>query len=87
MLRHDVDRWVPNVVYIHHELGCVLESVEMEKCQQSTEDVADYGALTEHLTAWRVRVRGLLPLVSTTNAKKHMKFVNRDFNAANSISR
>ena len=74
--------------YIHHELGCTLQSVEMEKCQRSLEDVKKYGPLTEEQMERRAKVRGLLALVSTTNdGKKRMEFVNREFNAAMNIRR
>jgi len=73
--------------YLHHELRCTLQSAEMEKCQRSPEDIAKYGALPEHLMAWRLRVRGLLASVIPTNAKKRMEFVNRNFNAAINIRR
>jgi len=69
--------------YTHHELGCTLQRVEMEKCQRSPEDIKKYGPLTEEQMERRAKVRGLLALVSTTtNGKKCMEFVNRDFNAA-----
>jgi hypothetical protein len=58
----------------------------MEKYQRSPEDVKKYGPLTEEQMKRRAKVRGLLALVSpTTNGKKHMEFVNRDFNAAINI--
>ena len=58
----------------------------MEKCQRSPEDIKKYGQLTEEQMERRAQVRGLLALVSiTTNGKKRMEFVNRDFNAALNI--
>jgi len=72
--------------YTHHELGCTLQRVEMEKCQRSHEDIKTYGALTVEQMERRARLRGLLALVSTTNdGKKRMEFVNCDFNAAINI--
>jgi len=69
--------------YTHHELGCTLQRVEMEKCQRSPEDIKEYGVLTEEQMEMKAKVRGLLALVSTTtNGKKRMEFVNREFNAA-----
>jgi len=60
----------------------------MEKCQRSPEDIKKYGPLTEEQMESRAKVRGLLALVSTTSdGKKRMEFVNRDFNAAISIRR
>jgi hypothetical protein len=73
--------------YTHHELGCTLETVDMEKCQRSPEDMKKYGALTEEQMDRRAKVRGLLALVSTINGKKRMEIVNRDFNAATNIRR
>jgi len=74
--------------YTHHELGCTLQRVEMEKCQRSPEEIAKYGPLTEKRMERKVKVRGLLALVSTTsNGKKRTEFVNRDFNAAINICR
>ena len=74
--------------YTLHELGCALQRVEMEKCQRSPEDIKKYGPLTEEQMERRAKVRGLLPLVSTTSdGKKRMKFVNRDFNAPINKSR
>jgi len=74
--------------YTHHELGCTLQRVEMEKCQRSPEDIIKYGPLTEEQMERRAKVRGLLALVSTTNdGKKRMEFVNRDFDAAINIRR
>jgi len=70
-----------------HELGCTLHRVEIEKCLRSPEDVKKYGPLTEEQTERRAKVRGLLALVSTTNGKNRMEFVNRDFNAAMNIRR
>jgi len=55
----------------------------MEKCQRSPEDMKWYGPLTEEQMERRAKVRGLLALISTTSdGKKRMEFVNRDFNAA-----
>jgi hypothetical protein len=69
--------------YTHHELGCTLQRVEMEKCQRRPEDIKKYGPLTEEQMERMSKVRGLLALVSTTSdGKKRMEFVNRDFNAA-----
>jgi len=69
--------------YTHHELGCTLQWVEMEKPQRSPKDIAKYGPLTEEQMESRAKVRGLLALVSTTNdGKKRMEFVYRAFNAA-----
>jgi len=74
--------------YTHHELGCRLQRVEMEKCQWSPEEIAKYGPLTDEQMERMAKVRGLLALVSTTNdGKKRMEFVNRDFNAAINIRR
>jgi hypothetical protein len=74
--------------YTHHELGCTLQSVDMEKCQRSPEDIQKYAALTEEQMEREAKVRGLLALVSTaTNGKKRMVFVNRNFNAVISIRR
>jgi hypothetical protein len=74
--------------YTHHELGCTLQRVEMEKCQRSPEEFAKYGPVTEEQMERRAKVRGLLALVSTTNdGKKRMEFVNWNFNAAISTSR
>jgi hypothetical protein len=62
--------------YIHHELGCTLQRVEMEKCQRSPEDIKKYGPLTEEQMERRAKVPGLLALVSTTSdGKKRMEFV------------
>jgi len=75
-------------LYTHHELGCTLQRVEMEKCHRSPEEIAKYGPLTEEQMERRVNVRGLLALVSTTSdGKKRMEFVNRDFNAAINVRR
>jgi len=52
---------------MHHELGCTLQRVEMEKCQRSPEDVEKYGALTEQQTERGAHFRRLLALVSKTN--------------------
>jgi hypothetical protein len=69
--------------YTHHELGCTLQSLEMEKCQRSPEEIAKYGPLTGEQMERKAKVRGLIALVCTTNdGKKRMEFVNRDFNAA-----
>jgi hypothetical protein len=58
----------------------------MEKCQRNPEEIAKYGPLTEEQMERRAKVRGLLALVSTTSdSKKRMEFVNRDFNAAINI--
>jgi len=73
--------------YTHHELGCTLQRVEMEKCHRSPEDIKKYGRLTEEQMERMSKVRGLLALVSTINGNKRMEFVNRDFNAAINISR
>jgi len=74
--------------YTHHELGCTLQTVEMEKCQRSPEDIKKYGPLTEEQMERRAKVRRPLALVSTTNdGTKRMEFVNRDFNAAINIRR
>jgi len=73
--------------YTHHELGCTLQSVEIEKCRSSPEGIAKYGPLTEAQMERRAKVRGLLALVSTTNdGTERMEFVNRDFNAAIKIT-
>jgi len=62
--------------YTHHELGCTLQRVEMEKCQRSPEDIKKYGPLTEEQMERRAKVPGLLALVSTTSdGKKRMEFV------------
>jgi hypothetical protein len=69
--------------YTHHELGFTLQRVEMETCKQSHEGITKYGPLTEEQMERRAKVRGLGALVSTTtNGKKRMEFVNRDFDAA-----
>jgi len=69
--------------YIHPELGCTLQRVEMEKCQRCPEDIKKYGPLTGEQMERRAKVRGLLALVNTaSDGKKRMEFVNRDFNAA-----
>jgi hypothetical protein len=69
--------------YTHHELRCTLQSVEIEKCKRSPEDITKYGPLKEEPMERRAKVRGLLALVCTTSdGKKRMEFVNRDFNAA-----
>jgi len=74
--------------YTHHELGCTFQRVELEKCQWSPEEIAKYGLLTEEQRERRAKVQGLLALVSTTSdGKKRMEFVNRDFNAALHIRR
>jgi len=74
--------------YTHHELGCTLQRVEMEKCQRSPEEIAKYGPLTEEQMGRRAKLRGLLALVSTTNdGKERMEFLNRDFNAAINLRR
>jgi hypothetical protein len=74
--------------YTHHELGCTLQRVEMEKCQRRPEDIAKYGLLTEEQMERRAKVRGLFALVSaTSDGKKRMEFVNRDSNAAINIRR
>jgi hypothetical protein len=74
--------------YTHHELGCILQKVEMEKCQRSPEDIAKYEPLTEEQMERRAKIRGLLALVSASpNGTKRMEFVNRDFNAAIKIRR
>jgi hypothetical protein len=65
----------------HHELGCTLQRVEMERCQRSPEETAKYGPLTDEQMERRAKVRGLLALVRTINGKKHMELVNRDFTA------
>jgi len=60
----------------------------MEKCQRNPEEIAKYGPLTEEQMEMSAKVHGLLALVGTTNdGEKRMEFVNRDFNAAISISR
>ena len=73
--------------YTHHELGCTLQRVAMEKCQRSPEEIAKYGPLAEEQMERRAKVRALLPLVSTINGKKRMEFVNRDLNAAINVRR
>jgi hypothetical protein len=74
--------------YTHHELGCTLQRVEMEKCQRSPEEIAKYGPLTEEQMGRKAKVRGLHALGSTThNGKKRMEFLNRDFNVAMNIRR
>jgi len=74
--------------YTHHELECTPQRVEMEKCQRSLDDTKKYRPLTEEQTERRAKVRGLLALVCTTNdGKKHMAFVNRDYNAAINTTR
>jgi hypothetical protein len=44
--------------YTHHELGCTLQRVEMEKCQRSPEAIKKYGPLTEEQMERRANVRG-----------------------------
>ena len=74
--------------YTHHELGCALQRVDMEKRLRNPEDMKKYGLLTEEQMERRAKVRGLLALVSTTiDGKKRVEFVNRDFNAAINIKR
>jgi len=73
--------------YTYHELGCTLQRVEIEECQRSPEDIKKYGRLAEEQMERRANVRGLLASVRTTNGKKRMDFVNRDFNAAVNIRR
>jgi hypothetical protein len=74
--------------YTHHELDCALQRVEMKMCQRSPKDIAKYGPLTEELMERRASVRGLFALLSaTSDGKKRMEFVNRDFNAAINITR
>jgi hypothetical protein len=69
--------------YTHHELGCILQRVEMEKCRRSPEDIQKHVPLTEVQLERRAKVRGPLALVSTANdGKKRMECVNPDFNAA-----
>jgi len=66
--------------YTHHELGCTLQGVEIEKRRTSPDDIQKYGALTEEQMERRAKIRGLGALVSTTtNREKRMEFVNRDF--------
>ena len=72
--------------YTHHELGCTLQRVEMERCQRSPEDIAKYGPLKEEQMERMAKVRGLLALGSTINGKKRMEFVSRDFNAAINVT-
>jgi len=73
---------------IDHELGCTLQTLEMEKCQISPDDIKKCGVLTEEQMGSRTKVRALHALVSTTNGgKKRMEFVNRDFNAAVNVRR
>jgi len=67
--------------------GCTLQRVEIEECQRSPEDIKKYGRLAEEQMERRANVRGLLASVRTTNGKKRMDFVNRDFNAAVNIRR
>jgi len=67
----------------HHALGCILQKVEMEKCQRSPEELAKHGPLTEQQMERRADVPGLLALASTTNeGEKRMGYVNRAFDAA-----
>jgi hypothetical protein len=73
--------------YTHHKLGCTLQRAEMEKCQRNPEEIKKYGPLTEEQMERRAKVRERLALVSRTDGKKRMEFVNRDFNAAFSIRR
>jgi len=74
--------------YTHHELGCTLQTVEIDKCQRCPEEIAKYGPLTEEQMERRANVRGLPALVSTTNdGKNRMEFVNRDFHAPSNIRR
>jgi hypothetical protein len=44
----------------HHELGCTLQRVDMEKFQRSPEDMKKYGPLMEEQMESRAKVRGLL---------------------------
>jgi len=53
----------------------------MEKCQRSPEDIKKYGELIEERMERMAKVRGLLALVSTTNGRNRVKFVNPDLNA------
>jgi hypothetical protein len=71
---------------IHHELGCTLQRVEMEKCQRSPGDIQKYGAVTEgQEMESRAQVRGLPALVSTSGDEKRLECVNRDFSASINI--
>jgi hypothetical protein len=73
-------------LHTHHELGCTFQRVEIEKCQRSPEDIKKYGPLAEEQMERISKVRGLLALVSkTSDGKKRMEYVNRDFNAAINI--
>jgi len=46
--------------YTHHELGCTLQRVEMEKCRRIPEEIAKYGPRTEEQMERSAKVRGLL---------------------------
>jgi len=58
----------------------------MEKCQRSPEDIKKYGELIEERMERMAKVRGLLALVSRTNGRNRVKFVNPDLNAPINIS-
>jgi len=55
----------------HHALGCILQRVEMEKCQRSPEELAKHGPLTELQMERRAKVPGLLAI-----AKQRMRARN-----------
>jgi hypothetical protein len=60
----------------------------MEQCQPSLEGVKKYKALAEVQMETKAKIRGLLALMNTTtNGRKRMEFVNRDFNATINIRR
>jgi len=73
--------------YVHHELRCAFQRIELEKCQQSPEQIEKYCALTEVQMERRAKVRRLLALESTINGKKRTEFVNRLFHAVITIMR
>jgi len=73
--------------YVHHDLGCTIQRVEMERCQRIREDIENFGALTEQQMERRAQVRGFLALVSSTSGKKRMEFVHQNINAAFNIRR
>ena len=69
------------------ELRCIFQKVEIERRQRSASVIGKHRGLTEHHMTLRVRIRGLLALVSSTSSKKRMKFVNGEFNTAKNTRR
>jgi len=45
--------------YVHHELGCTIQKVEMERRQGSPDEIEKYGELKDHRMAQRARLRGI----------------------------